>query len=92
MGGTKRFKKRPRTFRGTQFQNMASVEPTQVEEEATPPSVSKLKLSGSSIGFTSGHSTTVLRSRGSKSSPELPNSSSETVRMERPNSANFICS
>ena len=70
------------------------MEPTQVEEEATPPSVSKLKLShsGSSIGFTSGYSITVLRSRGSKSYPELPNSSSEAVRMERPNSANFICS
>ncbi len=63
-----------------------------MEKEATPPSVSKLKLSGDSLGFVSGCSTTVLRPRGSKPSPELPNSSSETARMDKPNSANFIFS
>ncbi len=71
---------------------MAPVESPQVDTEAIPPSVSKQKLSGSSAGFISGRSTTVLRPRGSKSSPELPNSSSETVRMDRPKSANIICS
>ncbi len=71
---------------------MAPVESPQVDTEAIPPSVSKQKLSGSSAGFISGRSTTVLRPRGSKSSPELPNSSSGTVRMDRPKSANIICS
>ncbi len=37
-----------------------------MEKEDTPPSVSKLKLSGDSLGFVSGCSTTVLRPRGSK--------------------------
>ncbi len=92
MSDRKRSRKRPRGFLCTPYRRKDSVEPTPVEKEATPPSVSKLKLSGDSLGFVSRCSTTVLRPRGSKPSPELPNSSSETARMDKPNSANFIFS
>ncbi len=44
----------------------------------------KLKLNGCSFKFISGRTTTVLRQRGSESSPELPNSSSGTVRIDKP--------
>ncbi len=92
MSDRKRSRKRPRGFLCTPYRRKDSVEPTPVEKEATPPSVSKLKLNGDSLGFVSRCSTTVLRPRGSKPSPELPNSSSETARMDKPNSANFIFS
>ena len=57
---------------GTQTQLMAREEYPQVDTEAIPPSVSNQQLSGSSAGFISGRSTTVLGPGGSKSSPELP--------------------
>ncbi len=60
MGNKRCAKKRPRVFQGTQIQLMAPVESPQVDTEAIPPSVSKQKLSGSSAGFISGRSTTVL--------------------------------
>ncbi len=92
MSDQKRSRKCPRGFLGTPYRRKDSVEPTPVEKEATPPSVSKLKLSGDSLGFVSGCSTTVLHPRGSKHSPKLPNSSSETSRMDTPNSTNCIFS
>ncbi len=56
-------------------------------QEATPPSVSKLKLMAAHQSFL-GRSTTVLHRRGSESSPELPNS---TSRSSRRGNLNMIC-